>query len=313
MVARKTKAPEAPEANGRALIGAAMLANVRIRTWSAHTFDRKITEEMIASRSNGGDAPAKAGKWVKNIFGEMPDELARINGAVTRLRMMHYAETLPWLDNGWRMLPSTNFFNHAKNTREIIAEIKEYRDAFLRRYPALIKKAEKLLRPMGMFDPENYPSVEYLRSRFTAELQYAPIPAGSDFRLDLPEKELERIRQTTDSLLDDAMQAAMAEAWQRLGKTIHKLRERLADGRYLREEMIRDVGEMVDSLGRMNVAQDKKLIDVCAQAKRELASLDVDTLRNDTAALQTADASAKDLLTQMRGLFTPEKKKEASK
>ena len=78
----------------------AMLCSLSISMWSARKHDPEVSEE-IATRHG---AQADAGRYHKVL---LPKEaLAEILKIVNEARQEHYFMTLPWGDDGYRVLPA---------------------------------------------------------------------------------------------------------------------------------------------------------------------------------------------------------------
>lgn len=284
------------------ILGRAMLVNVDIGVWEARKHDRDVTEKV--NKRYG--ASADAGRWNKHLFGGKVESLSAVLNAAHAVRIMHYAQTLPWSDDGWRLLPTANYFNYTQELRKKIDEFWAVLEVFLKEYPRLLRTAKEKLN--GMFRPEEYPATGAVRSKFHAEIEFAPVPASADFRVNLPAAELARMEQDVTNRVQEAVRLAMTDAWQRLGEVVYDLRERLVDGKYLRDTMVERIGAVAEALGRMNLTGDAHLEKVRKQALAELATLDVSSLRDDTKARTAAASKADEILKAMQGLYAPAKK-----
>ena len=91
----------------------AMLCSLSISMWSARKHDPEASEE-IAQRHG---AQADAGRYHKVL---LPKEaLAEIHKIVSEARQEHYFMTLPWDDNGYRVLPAAAYMDHAEKMRAL--------------------------------------------------------------------------------------------------------------------------------------------------------------------------------------------------
>jgi hypothetical protein len=81
----------------------AMLCALSISMWSAQKHDREASEE-IATRHG---AQVDAGRYHKVLLPKQA--LAEIRRIVSDARSEHYFMTLPWDDNGYRVLPPEAF------------------------------------------------------------------------------------------------------------------------------------------------------------------------------------------------------------
>jgi hypothetical protein len=163
-----------------------MLCSLSISMRSARKQDPEASQE-IAQRHG---AQADAGRYHKVL---LPKEaLAEVQKIVSDARQEHYFMTLPWDDNGYRVLPSAAYMDHAEKMRELSKRFTPAVDALAREFGNLVEQAKARLG--GLFRPEDYPAPKELRSKFCFETKAMPLPDAGDFRLTLGEEEKERIR-----------------------------------------------------------------------------------------------------------------------
>lgn len=282
------------------ILGRAMLVNVCIGNWDGRKHDREVTDKV----NKQYHASADAGRYHKHLFGGKVKELSKVISAASKLRHdIHYRQTLPWTDSGWRLLPTAN---HQPYVDAVRAQIKVYYDAvddFITVYPRLVKEAKERLN--GMFREEDYPSPEALRRKFHAEIDWSPIAAGTDFRVQLPKDELERMAKNVEDRLRESVVKAVGDAWKRLGNAITELRGYLDDGKGLRDTMIERLREVADVLGRLNLTDDAQLEATRSRVLKELTNFNAETLKTDEAARKKAAMSADEILKSMAGLYSP--------
>ena len=91
----------------------AMLVTLSISCWNARKFDRKITRE-VAERHKTTE---KIGRYNKNLLPVEADLYLAISTAGWKARQVHYRETLPWSDEGSRILLGSNYFHYTESFR----------------------------------------------------------------------------------------------------------------------------------------------------------------------------------------------------
>src|SRR6476660_2939846 len=78
----------------------ALLVSLQIHEWGAQRFDRFVSDQV--ARDHGAE-PTAAGRYTKFLI---PKEfLAPIRTVRNEARALHRELTLPWLDDGFRILP----------------------------------------------------------------------------------------------------------------------------------------------------------------------------------------------------------------
>ena len=309
----------------------AMLAKLSIRAWSARKYDRKITAET--NEAHG--ATSDAGRYNKMLLpGDAPTYKALCQH-ISALRLTHYAQSLAWSDEGWRLLPVKNYQNYTDALRTGQHEFNRLLSEFLADYPAL--RSEARARLNGMYNDEDYPSD--LASKYDFAIEFAPVPCGSDFRVTLSDEEIAVIAARTEERVKQAFADAHIDACKRLYDAVARIRERLTgidvcsncDGKGItietrkrpdkgqtvtcwicdgkgqtestfRDSLITNARELCDVLTRLNVANDAKLdtlrheVELLATAEPQTLR-DVPQVRNDTAE------RAETILAAMRATY----------
>ena len=105
-----------------------MLVYLNISFWAARKYDRKISQE-IENQYNADDA----GRYNKILIAK--EHLANIQKIISAARTFHYENTLPWSDNGGRLLPSTNYFAYVKAIQCYKDDFEREVSNFIRVYP----------------------------------------------------------------------------------------------------------------------------------------------------------------------------------
>lgn len=273
--------------NGLNISGRAMLVALRISTWTARKFDKRVTAEVNAAHGATGDA----GRYNKLLL--TGDAYADLVKTCNAARADHYANTLAWSDEGWRLLPTANYLPYAEKMRAHAAAFDVAFRTFGDAYPELREAARDRLN--GMWNAEDYPTVLELTNRFRFGVEYSPLPTSGDFRLELPAAELATLGAQVEDRVTRATREAVAEAWQRLGDVVGKMHERLADPSHIfRDSLVDNVRDLVDVLARLNVTGDADLETMRDRVRRTLAVHEASTLRQDgDVRKSTADEAAR--------------------
>ena len=127
----------------------AMLARLSIRQWTARKLDKRITREV--NRQYG--AAANAGNYNKMLV-DSP-LLAAVEKVRGQAREFHLQNTLPWLDNGARILPAKHFLEYSNVMRGLRERFEAAAAEFSANYSQFVDDARRSLG--DLFDPEDYP------------------------------------------------------------------------------------------------------------------------------------------------------------
>ena len=273
----------------------AMLVLLRISCWSGRRFDRGLTEEVCKSKS----ARTGAARVNKNLV-EGSSELQAVMKAYGAIRQFVYEQTLPWADTGARILPVSNYFQFCKGIDELRRAADVAVAAFKVAFPDIINRAEVALN--GMFKRTDYPSQEEVDNLFSCSVDFRPMPEASDFRVDLADDEVNKIRGEIEGQVKGALTDAMADLWRRLREAVDHMAKKLGEpGAIFRDSLVGNVRELVDLIPRLNLTGDASLDAVTADVKAKLAALDPDVLRSSEVDRALAADTAAAIVRKMAG------------
>jgi len=268
-----------------------MLCSLSISMWSARKHDPDASQE-IAQRHG---AQADAGRYHKVLLPKAA--LAEIQKVVSDARQEHYFMTLPWDDNGYRVLPAAAYMDHTEKMRELSNRFTPAVEALAREFGKLVEEAK--VRLGGLFRSEDYPSPDELCSKFSFETKVMPLPDAGDFRVTLGDEEKERIKRQITTAVEASLQVASRDLWQRLYEAVSHLAERLSAYKVtgvgvehpFRDTVVTNLVRLVDVLPKLNVTGDPELERLAAQVRASLL-VDPQELRNsESMRSETAKAA----------------------
>lgn len=229
----------------------AMLVQLNIRQWTAERHDKTVT-----AKTEQDWGAKNAGRFNKYLVPK--DSLEPIRKIATKVRDEHYKLTLAWGDNGDRLLPSKGYMDYTQKIRLAKTEFDEAVDTFIAAYPQLALDAKARLG--NMYDPKEYPSVSVIRKKFGIETTFFPIPDAADFRVDVADKERDKIRSEITKTVSARQQAALDECWSRLHDVVGKIHERLSNPKAIfRDSLIENAELLVRLLPKLNFTEDEHL------------------------------------------------------
>ena len=275
----------------------AMLAAVHISLWAARKHDRKASRD-VATLNNANE---EAGRYNKRLFCEAPklDEIQTIAG---HIRNYFYRFTLPWSDEGLRILPADLYFEFQAQMREFAAEFRYAVDEFLDAYDSYVQEAKPMLGTL--FHLKDYPSAEKVKEKFAFRPEILPIPTGDDFRVTLSEDEQARIAHDIDASTRAAIGDGMRDLWTRLYEVTHHMASRLADPEArFHGTLVSNVCDLVELLPRLNIVGDPHLASLTEQVRKQLCQHSADLLRNSPTTRQQTAASAAAIARTIAGVL----------
>jgi hypothetical protein len=271
----------------------AMISALHISIWTAVKHDRKVSNDVAAQHG----APSTVGRYNKQLLqgAAKLDELRTLAG---QIRQQFYKVTLPWSDEGFRLLPAHFYFDLTTEMRVFEHAFESKVEEFLAVYPDYIEQVRPALN--GLFREEDYPSVEKLRKKFGIKLEVLPIPTGEDFRVTMSAEERARVAREIDANVRQSLQRSTEDLWNRMKDVVSHLAGRLQDpnGRY-HTSMVSNVCDLADLLPKLNVSQDADLNRFAAEIRSRLCNYSAHELKNNDVLRVATASDAADILGQM--------------
>jgi hypothetical protein len=251
----------------------AMLAAVHISIWTAVKHDRKISRDVADQHG----AHQGAGRYNKQLLhgADKLDELRTLAGQV---RQYFYQITLPWSDEGFRLLPSNLYFDLTTRMREFEVCFEQGVESFLQVYPQYIEQVRPELN--GLFREEDYPAAEKLRKKFGVKLDILPIPSGNDFRVQMSAEEQARVAREIDANVRESLTRGTEDLWKRLRDVVSHMVDRLnePESRF-HATMVTNVFDLVELLPHLNVNNDADLNRFADQIRQRLCGFTAQDLK----------------------------------
>ena len=271
----------------------AMLAAVHISIWTAIKHDRKVSREVAEQHG----AYAGAGRYNKQLLREA-ERLESLRALSGQIRQYFYKITLPWSDEGYRLLPAHFYFELTTKMREFEQAFAQQVEEFLAVYPSYIEQVRPELN--GLFREEDYPSTDKLRNKFGVRLEVLPIPSGNDFRVTLSEEEQTRVARVIDENVRQSLQKGTEDLWTRLKGVVAHMVDRLnePDSRF-HASLVTNIGELVELLPRLNVNQDEELNRFAGEIRDRLCGFTARDLKKNEILRAAAANDAAQILTEM--------------
>jgi len=264
----------------------AMLATLSISCWTARKLDKRVSEEIDVTKN----AKARVGNYHKHLLAGAK-ALDALTKYTARVRLWNTQNTLPWSDNGARLVPSSYLIEYKTGVSEHERNWNALLDAFLVEYPNSVSASAFVLG--DLFNRDEYPPVELIRSKFSFNFSLDLIPNSGDFRVDIAEDAKREIIEQMNVRAEQRLNDAMREAWSRLHECLTHMSERLEndeDGerKKFHGTLVSNSVELCGLLTKFNITNDPQL----ELARRELASaltnVDYSSLKeSDELRLQT--------------------------
>ena len=237
-----------------------------------------------------------AGVWLTNFIPNK--DKSKLISAAAKLRNEWRKQTLPWLDESVRILPSDLFMKYRERMVKARSEYEKITNDFISRYPAICEKMPNRLK--GLLDERKLPTVAELKQKFAVTLNVFPLPTMKDFRIGNSEEEKKEILKQAEDSMQEASKRMMGNVWGQLSGLVSKIVERLSTpDKKFHDTLITNLIEFCIDLPKMNLTDDVELENVRKEVIKKLCMLKPDNLRHDKAERKVAAKEAKMLVKKM--------------
>ena len=274
------------------IVNHAMIANIQVGVWQGYRLDKEASRKVTEDNNADGDA-ARVNKHL------VPKEaLKPVNSAAGAVRNHLYAKTLPWKDNGDRLLTRAMYMDFIEEHEKLVAVFKLAVERFLdHTYPAARDQAE--FRMGDLFKGDDYPSVESLRRRFYINLDIDAVTEAGDFRVQMDASELARVREAMEEAMQQRIGKAMRDVWERLSTVVGHFATRMASDDIFRDTTVSNIEDLLDLLPGLNVLDDPDLKAMGDEIRAKLSGHDPKTLRKQPEVRSQAAKDAQEIIDRM--------------
>lgn len=272
--------PTPPENTAPSIASSSMLCELSISTWTGRKLDKRASKD-VTSQNYAASGVANVNK---KLLGDCA-ELIALQKFTGNSRNIHYGLTMPWSDTGLRLLPTAQYFKYHQAMTDIENEFHRLVQLFLDAYDWEIVQAEAKLG--DLFNRDDYPTLDSLRSKFRFRLTYIPLPDAGDFRIDIGNEAAEEIKTHYNNYYSTQLNTAMNDVWHRTYDALTRMSERLdyADHekkKVFRDSLVENVSEMVELLRVCNVTKSTQMTAMADKLDCALRGVTPDALREDS-------------------------------
>jgi hypothetical protein len=287
----------------------AFLVRLQISKWSPRKLDRTASKE---ARDRAGASAKASVKVYKTVLAA--DELDRITSIEGVARDEHEKRTVPWQYKGPGAITAGGYPTYKNKMAELKTEYMAAVDTFCAVYEREREEARTYLGDK-LFNPADYPPLSEIRARFAFAVIVEPMPQSQDFRIQgLDSNDTHAIKGDMDKRFKATIEAAQANAWDRLLDHIEKLKAKVetykpakhkgdkTEGTF-RDTLVTNLKEMVDLLPSLNITNDPALNQIGARVKASLLQHSAETLRESETIRAQVVESAEDVLQHVQQIW----------
>lgn len=288
--------------NIKTLADRAML--VRFSRKRLRTSVRDKALEKAVRQQSGDDTVTVS----KHLFRDPASPVRAVMRKYDELYRTHKEETLPWIDEGPRLLRSDRYMDYMTLMRNGIAEIEREVQPIVNNWDALVQ--QDIARRGSGAKLDDYPAAYEVEAQFSVDLQVMPLPSKSDFRVDVDDA----TKEALDRALEMAEEKARNNIIMQMLKPVKAAADKLSvpigeEGSVFRNSLVDNVRESVRKAKELNISNDPELaagLDAIEQEVTDTFGSEgnegIESLRLNQTQRDKAKGKMDDILSKLGGL-----------
>ena len=271
-----------------------LLASLHIHKWHPRRTDKKVTREVIDQKHADNDA----GRFIKNLLPEKA--MLGVQKVETAARGEFTTRTRPWRDEGWRILPAIGFLDYTKAMQKHREDFDGAVVAFLKEYPVFCHGAQARLK--DLYRAEDYPEESEIKRAFAFIVDYAPVSTAEDFRVSLPDGQMQLVQESYTAAVEESVKQARADLWGRLATPLQTLvtKLRTTEAKAYHATLVTNLKDMLKLVPTLMYENDPELSTLLSETQQELGSLDIADIRDKSRVRKATLEKAEALLQKMQ-------------
>lgn len=236
----------------KTLADRAMLVRLARKRLSVSKRDKDL--EAVVRSTHGDDSLTVT----KHLFRSKDNMVRDLLRSSDEVYARHAQLTLPWIDRGPRLLPSTQYFDYMQEMRQLMASVQSRVPIITANWKQLVR--DDILSRGAAASVDDYPDEYDVPNLFGFDLQVYPLPDTQDFRVDV---DPETIASLEDAL-QHAEQVARNDVIQRMLEPIARAAEKLAvpigkEGSVFRDSLVSNLFAGIEQAKSLNITEDPAL------------------------------------------------------
>jgi hypothetical protein len=279
------------------IVNNCMIVNLQIGIWTGHRLDREASFRLTQESHADSDA-ARVNKHLIPKTALQP-----IVSAASSVRHHFYMKTLPWKDNGDRLLTRALYTDFMSEHNKLAEGFKIEVDKFVElAYPQAVAQAE--FRMGDLFNPNDYPSQEAAARKFYIGLDIDAVTEAGDFRVDLEKSELKAVQQSMQQSMQGRLTRAMQDVWARVEERLRHFADKMGSDEAFRRSTLENLEEIANLIPALNIVNDPRLDLIGDEIKAVLVGHDPKVLRQNKEIRAEVAEEAQRIMDTMKGFMS---------
>jgi hypothetical protein len=278
-----------------------ILLRAKVKVWTATKQDRDISDEVTSNKK----AARNAGRYTKQLFADVQELRVLLNDRQTWYNFIQRV-TYPW-DGEWGYLPTSRIPQVMAEINQRKAKSMELLENFINAMPAAV--SNEAFVQGDMFNRDDYPTPDEVRSKFRIIVQTMNIPEG-DYRVTIADDLAEDLKRNFEAQTRDIIKDIHAKQNDQLVKVLQSFSHCcdsetvMEDGevkvkrRKMYESTLTDALELCDTFADFNLNNDPRLEEARRDLLRVLDGVTIDQLRNNDTKRIVVKEGVDDILAK---------------
>ena len=218
---------------------------------------------------------------------------------------------MPWSHKGENLLACDLYEKVMEKEREKKIDFEAKVREFINNYQSYISDAR--MRLNGLFNQDDYPSISEITKKFAWDIDFYPVPAGNNLKVELSQVDIDTISKDIESKNEIALSNAMKSVWLRVFDAVKSLSDKMKETRIdkqgddvspiFRDSLIENIKELVNLLPSLNITDDPALEQARIELESDLTGIDPDELRESKETRKEISEKADAILNNIGKLF----------
>jgi hypothetical protein len=276
----------------------AVLVDLTVGARGLSARSRKLSEE--AAEKHQADRRSVGGVVQKFLSSDLKGITKALNNARTVVK----DNTLEWGSGGFRLLPLGRRDSLYSGIAAVEVQLEEAVQDLIDNYDRISSEYKRRVNDLS--DEVPFPTREALASNFRITLDELPLAdPGTVFLNHMSTPKLEEFRNRINEEMTEKLWAANEDLVYRMIEQVQKLKNQVGKDpkeTKFHKSLITNLEKTIDVVDSLNLTNDPKIDKLIARIKRDLASVDINDLKNDGQVRKAVESDADSILKDLQAL-----------
>lgn len=235
-----------------------------------------------------------AGKFMKKLMDDSR-KFKDVHSKLNEAYLWHRNVTMPFLDNGMRMLNVEKLDEYMQKMASFKSDIQRLLLDLKPEWDNEI--AKDMQRLGGLANPKDYPDFNEVEYRYKIDVKVLPVPEAGDFRFNVDKE----ITEELDRMKQQARIEGRQEVYGRVENVVSAAMSNCSkDKPRIHETLLTNMADLADIMKYLNIHDDAEMSVVACKLKELAESATTFNLRNDEVVRKNLARDCEDFLNKLR-------------